>query len=95
MKPIVALNSATQANAFCDEARQMLLDAGAQHARALAVDDADLAHTGQDRVVQVDVHLGQSLVQGHAAHVAFHPHRALHRAGVHLHARLLRLRLAY
>lgn len=28
MKPIVALNSATQANAFCDEARQMLLDAG-------------------------------------------------------------------
>lgn len=28
MKPIVALNSATQATAFCDEARQMLLDAG-------------------------------------------------------------------
>lgn len=28
MKPIVALNSATQASAFCEEARQMLLDAG-------------------------------------------------------------------
>jgi len=28
MKPIVALNSATQTSAFCDEARQMLLDAG-------------------------------------------------------------------
>jgi len=28
MKPIVALNSATQSTAFCDEARQMLLDAG-------------------------------------------------------------------
>ena len=28
MKPIVALNSATQASAFCQEARQMLLDAG-------------------------------------------------------------------
>ena len=28
MKPIVALNSATQASAFCEEARQMLLHAG-------------------------------------------------------------------
>lgn len=28
MKPIVALNSATQTSAFCGEARQMLLDAG-------------------------------------------------------------------
>ena len=28
MKPIVALNSATQSTAFCQEARQMLLDAG-------------------------------------------------------------------
>ena len=28
MKPIVALNSATQSTAFCQEARQMLIDAG-------------------------------------------------------------------
>ena len=72
---------------------QMLLNAAAQNARAFAVDDAHFAHPRQNRLIQILVNRHNRLIERHTAHVAFHPHRAFHRAGFQVYARRLGLRL--